>query len=315
MDTDDQLQDQAELLDRSEVERIVYQAIGQQFRLPALFSMVLLVVGFVLGHYVASRQTRDVTDRLEERLALLDQQLTTVRSDVAAVARRASRSGAGMTAIGAAQQRLDETPAPPPEPDLVRPETPLGPVSLGSIEDGSAHPFVAVRASEPPLFRLSGMQSIEAQRDEDVFLPGRWSTPPRKADEDSLGELRAEVEEERSACFEELAPYLERRLTVSAEVVARVLDELYDAQDRRLRILAAGNGASGDDFRSDAERTLNKFPPETAESTPAGGSGRAKSQDAGADRRFFPKPRSSGPIYFPASRPATAQTGSAAASR
>jgi uncharacterized membrane protein YciS (DUF1049 family) len=82
-------------LDRRAVERIAYQAIGRQFRLPALFSLVLLIVGFVLGHLVAARHWQQSTSQFEHRLAQLNQriekQANRVRPELAQASATASR--------------------------------------------------------------------------------------------------------------------------------------------------------------------------------------------------------------------------------
>ena len=74
------MQNTTPVMDRAEVERIAYQAIGHQFRLPSLFAMLVLVVGFVLGHYVAARHTSEIAERFEARITALQDKVASLES-------------------------------------------------------------------------------------------------------------------------------------------------------------------------------------------------------------------------------------------
>ncbi len=56
------------LLDRREVQDIVHEALGRQLRLAMVAGVLMIVVGFVLGHYVAAAHSRVASDRLEQRM-------------------------------------------------------------------------------------------------------------------------------------------------------------------------------------------------------------------------------------------------------
>jgi hypothetical protein len=55
-------------LDRRDVQDIVHEALGRQLRLAMVACVMMIVVGFVLGHYVAAAHSRVAGDRLEQRL-------------------------------------------------------------------------------------------------------------------------------------------------------------------------------------------------------------------------------------------------------
>lgn len=284
-------------LDRSEVERIAYEAIGHQFRLPALFSVVVLIVGFVLGHYVASRHMRDVTDQLESRIAALE-------------------TGSGATAAKPIPRVDNISEATDPWHDASRKERELslnkGPVTIESIDDllDAAH---AGPVSGSP-FALTGISRPVASE------TGTTADTLSVALISAVEQLRGEAATERQACLNELAPYVQRQRTVPAMMVAAVVEKVFASQDRRLSSLTGPLPAVSDEeesalanvtppsevFRSDEDRAVRIFP--HIESTPAAmahsdpHSARPTVDPVSGHHRYFPKPRAATAVYFTGSR-------------
>jgi hypothetical protein len=284
-------------LDRQEVERIAYQAIGHQFRLPTLFSVVMLVLGFVFGHYVAARHMRQVTGDLELRLAELTKNVQSLEQSVA-------HSGKMPAARNTASKPAE------------RFESPEG-AAMSAVDGVAEDPFISLRMAQSSPFRFSSMERSNDERSPATFSGISTS------DAIAVEKLRKEVADEKLACLAELAPYLERKLTIKAEKVAAVLESLFTAEDRRLRAVADPSAAAelspgrAAGFRSPADRTARMFPPAdgtlpSSEGAMAAVPG-AETATTAPDGQFFPRPKRSSSMYFPARPKATAsEVGSAA---
>jgi hypothetical protein len=57
------------------IERIVHEALGRQLRSMSLLALLLAVLGFFVGHFVAASYSRQVNERLEARLGELQGQI------------------------------------------------------------------------------------------------------------------------------------------------------------------------------------------------------------------------------------------------
>lgn len=58
-----------------QIERIVHEALGRQLRSMSLLALLLGVLGFFVGHFVAASYSRQVNERLETRLGELQGQI------------------------------------------------------------------------------------------------------------------------------------------------------------------------------------------------------------------------------------------------
>jgi hypothetical protein len=266
------VQNTTPVMDRAEVERIAYQAIGTQFRLPSLFSMLLLVVGFVLGHYVAARYTSELADRFEARITALQDQV----------------------------RALESSPPPP---------TPLAPVSssepvqlpatLSFAEEAEASPFDSATSN----FKLAGMsRTFDSVTTDFTMLSESFlgdveaaaSTGTRVV----IDELRKAAEAERDACLAELQPYVDRKLSVPAVTVVEVIENIYADQDRRLA--AAVNDAAAKATGLDPRDTSVKiFPPMSEEATDSEAAAeKPMDEPAPLSHRYFPKPSAPRSLFF-----------------
>ncbi|QDT57492.1 hypothetical protein Pan44_55610 [Caulifigura coniformis] len=258
------------VMDRAEVERIAYQAIGHQFRLPSLFSMLLLVVGFVLGHYVAARHTGELADRLEERITTLQEKIAALESGV-------------------------------PNPLPAR-STAAAPAALTNdisfVDQSEESPF----DSTPSNFHLAGMSETFDSTAADFTMMSHSflgdmetaSTATRAV----IDDLRKAAEAERDACLAELQPYVERRLSVPAVTVVEVIETIYADQDRRLA--AAINDAAAKATGLDPRDTSVKiFPPMSEEpGEPGAVTEEPELEPTPASHRFFPKPSAPKSMFF-----------------
>lgn len=68
-----------------EVERIAYAAIGRHLRVMCFLCLLLLVLGFLIGHHVANLHSRTLAQSLEGREEALRAEITKLTSDVAAM--------------------------------------------------------------------------------------------------------------------------------------------------------------------------------------------------------------------------------------
>jgi len=68
-----------------EVERIAYAAIGRHLRVMCFLCLLLLVLGFLIGHHVANQHARNLARDLEHREDALRAELATLTGDVAAL--------------------------------------------------------------------------------------------------------------------------------------------------------------------------------------------------------------------------------------
>jgi hypothetical protein len=248
-------------MDRAEVERIAYQAIGHQFRLPSLFSMLVLVVGFVLGHYVAARHTGEIADRFETRITELQQKVASLESG--AVHSTASLTGS------------------------------IGSEAL-SREDGAASPFDCGSSN----FRLTGMsRTFDAATTDFAMLSSslvgdaETTTTTTRA---VIDDLRKAAEAERDACLAELQPYVDRKLSVPATTVVHVIETIYADQDRRLS--AAIDDAAAKATGLDPRDTSVKIFPPMSEEDASGNNG--KTTELPANHRYFPKPGAARSLFF-----------------
>lgn len=62
-------------MDDRRVERIVHEALGRQLRTTSLLALLLGILGFFAGHFVAASYSRQNNERLEARLAELQGQI------------------------------------------------------------------------------------------------------------------------------------------------------------------------------------------------------------------------------------------------
>lgn len=256
------MQNTTQVLDRAEVERIAYRAIGHQFRLPSLFSMLLLIVGFVLGHYVAARHTGELADRFEQRMTALQEKIAALESGSAVLQGTVTSSAAATT-----------------ETRLI-------------VSDSETSPF----DSENSTFRLAGMARTfdSPATDFAVMSVLGDADPTGTASRDAVESLRHEATGERDACLAELAPYAEKRLSVAAATVVHVVESIYKEQDRRLA--SAMNDAAAKATGIDPRDTSIKiFPPMADE---AGAVEKAPADEAPLSYRFFPKPSAPKSMFF-----------------
>lgn len=256
------MQNTTPVMDRAEVERIAYQAIGHQFRLPSLFSMLLLVVGFVLGHYVAARHTGEIADRFEQRINALQEKVAALETGT---------TGMAGPAISATVEDLTST------------------------DPGAASPFDSTSST----FRLAGMARTFESTSADFTVisqsvPGDVD-PMATASRDTIESLRKAAEEERDACLAELSPYAERRLTVPAATVVRVIETIYADQDRRLAT-AMNDATAKANGLSPRDTSIKIFPPMSEDAA----DDREKTSDEAAplSYRYFPKPSAPRSMFF-----------------
>ncbi len=172
------MQNTTPVIDRADVERIAYQAIGHQFRLPSLFSMLLLVVGFVLGHYVAARHTGELADRLEARITALHEKV------------------AALEAVGP-----------------IRSGT-LAMTSTSDVASGESEtsPFDEPVSQSPPTFRLTGLgRTLEGAPADFTVLSSAAlgqleQATSGAATREAIEGIRKSAGTDRDACLSELAP-------------------------------------------------------------------------------------------------------------
>lgn len=84
-----------------EVERIAYAAIGRHLRVMCFLCLLLLVLGFLIGHHVANQHTRELASDLEHRGDGLSEQIALLTGDVATLRHAAidsERISAGLRA-------------------------------------------------------------------------------------------------------------------------------------------------------------------------------------------------------------------------
>jgi hypothetical protein len=256
-------------MDRAEVERIAYQAIGQQFRLPSLFSMLLLVVGFVLGHYVAARHTGEIADRFEARMTALQEKVDSLQSGGTVAPNRTTAATLSGTVT-----------AEKPGADAESVTSPFDSTTSNFQLTGMSRTFDAATTDFAMLSSSSFLANVEAT-----------TTTTRAV----IDDLRKAAEIERDACLAELQPYVDRKLSVPAATVSQVIETIYADQDRRLAaaIDDAAAKATGLDPR---DTSVKIFPPMSDEggatATPE------KAAETPLGHRYFPKPSSSRSLFF-----------------
>jgi hypothetical protein len=256
------VQNTTPVMDRAEVERIAYQAIGHQFRLPSLFSMLVLVVGFVLGHYVAARHTGEIADRFEARITELQEKVASLESGGV---RHATVSLTGR----------------------------IGSETLAA-DDNVASPFDCATSN----FRLTGMsRTFDAASTDFAMLSSSLvgdaettTTTTRTV----IDDLRKAAETERDACLAELQPYVDRKLSVSATTVVHVIETIYADEDRRLSA-AIDNAAAKATGLDPRDTSVKIFPPMSEED---GSGNSAKAAEMPANHRYFPKPGAARSLFF-----------------
>ena len=93
-------------MDREEIEDVVHASLGRHLRITCVLGLLFLVVGFVLGHYVAAQHSRQLSDRWTDRAGELTKQMAEVeeklRTEWAQVRERDQASET--THIGEARQ-------------------------------------------------------------------------------------------------------------------------------------------------------------------------------------------------------------------
>jgi hypothetical protein len=290
-----------DILDRDDVERIAHEVIGKQFRLPALFSVVLLIIGFVLGHYVASRHVKDVTDRLEARIAKLDAAVAEVeKSNTIAVAENPFESA------GATTRRSDSN-----SDELSAGWPPHGSDAVGQELSPEPPAIVPSRSTSP--FRLSTLSSMSME-------PAAGGLT-RDSLQEAVTRLQREAADERTRCLSELAPHLEQRSRIPAVTVSAVVEDLFSAQERRLsRLVDEASGASAvalhdlaSTFRSDEDRSERMFPPLPSpiaigdETTPVKSRSAPRSRDLAGNRYFSAPDKVIGGYFFTPSKKGSGQ--------
>ncbi len=62
-------------MDREEIEDVVHASLGRHLRITCVLGLLFLVVGFVLGHYVAAQHSRQLSDRWADRAGELTKQV------------------------------------------------------------------------------------------------------------------------------------------------------------------------------------------------------------------------------------------------
>ena len=62
-------------MDRDEIEDVVHASLGRHLRVTCVLGLLFLVVGFVLGHYVAAQHARLLSDRWSDRATELSKQI------------------------------------------------------------------------------------------------------------------------------------------------------------------------------------------------------------------------------------------------
>ncbi|HVJ69503.1 MAG TPA: hypothetical protein VM510_16115 [Caulifigura sp.] len=259
------MQNTTPIMDRAEVERIAYQAIGQQFRLPSLFSMLLLVVGFVLGHYVAARHTGEIADRFEQRIAALTDKVAALESGTPVAARS---TGDGLSRSPAAVHV--------------------------SASEAETSPFDENNST----FRLAGMAQTFDSVSTDFTMISQsvlGETPSTStASRDAIESLRQAAQEERDACLAELHPYVERRLSVPAATVVSVIEKIYADEDHRLAD-AMDDAAAKSNGINPRDTSVKIFPPMSEE-----GEVKEKAPEEGTPvtYRYFPKPAAPKSLFF-----------------
>jgi len=255
------VQNTTPVMDRAEVERIAYQAIGHQFRLPSLFAMLVLVVGFVLGHYVAARHTSELAERFEARITALQDKVASLES-------------------GSSGGVLSSSPAT------------LG-SSISSRDECATTPFDSTSSN----FRLTGMSRTFDGATTDFAMLSQsivGDVEGTTATRTVIDELRKAAQTERDACLAELQPYVDRKLSVPAATVVHVIETIYADQDRRLS--AAIDNAAAKATGLDPRDTSVKIFPPSDEGDAANNS--EKPADSRSSYRFFPKPASSRSLFF-----------------
>ena len=78
--------------DRERVVEIIHDEMGRHFHMTTMFCLLLLLVGFVFGHYVSSSHTDVVTRRLRGELDEL-------RTQIAAISQNMSQSATAATPV------------------------------------------------------------------------------------------------------------------------------------------------------------------------------------------------------------------------
>jgi len=262
------VQNPTPVMDRAEVERIAYQAIGHQFRLPSLFSMLLLVVGFVLGHYVASRHTAEIAARFEARINSLQEKVDSLYP------------GVTVSQHGPAPAALTGTLASEP---------------VSAPEERATSPFDASDSN----FQLTGMsRTFETTATDFAMLSATFlgdveaTTTTTRAVIDGL---RKAAQDERDACLAELQPYVDRKLSVPATTVAHVIETIYSDQDSRL-VAAIDDAAAKATGLDPRDTSVKIFPPMSEDGEEA--ESPEKPAELPVNHRYFPRPSSSRSLFF-----------------
>ena len=278
MQNDTPIQNRAAVMDRAEVEKIAYQAIGHQFRLPSLFSMLLLVVGFVMGHYVAAKHTGEIADRFEQRITTLTEKVSALELGTVGHALPARLT------LEAAQ-----------------------PLSLAHNADTRIHDaplsYDHAGSQEAPTFRLAGMgRTFESPATDFTMMshamlgdvdPNASGSVTRTA----LETMKKTAEGERDACLAELAPYVERRLSVPSATVVEVIQKIY--VDLNSGLDEAMNDADSKANGIHSRDTSVKIFPPMSEDDAAGEPAAAEAKEPGhVGYRFFPKPSAARSLFF-----------------
>lgn len=68
--------------ERDEIEDVVHASLGRQLRVTSLLGLLFLVVGFILGHYVAAQHTRELSVSWSKQTEELQHQIEQLRTDL-----------------------------------------------------------------------------------------------------------------------------------------------------------------------------------------------------------------------------------------
>ena len=177
-------------MDRETVEDLVHASLGRHLRITCVLGLLLLAVGFILGHFVAAQHTRQMSERWAARAEQLTQQV--------------NKSEQNMKAELAKVRELAQS-----QPSRLQTGSPtapaVSPVSQATVKHKDARQLTCEAEVER---RLLIARCIE------------------------------ETEREKARILSELQPYLDRKMTIEATVVSKVVHRLVDSQVAQLKTLA-----------------------------------------------------------------------------
>lgn len=181
-------------MDREAVEDLVHASLGRHLRITCVLGLLLLAVGFILGHFVAAQHTRQMSERWAARAEQLTQQVSKVEQNM-------KSELAKVRELAQSQPSSPQTGSPA--------ATAVSPVSQTTSYDEVKHKDARPLTCETEVERrLLVARCIE------------------------------ETEREKARILSELQPYLDRKMTIEATVVSKVVHRLVDSQVAQLKTLA-----------------------------------------------------------------------------